>query len=65
MDKISELPLDFFSAAAQNNAYHFSMIVPKWNFKVTPLSLIPIPICFRDHVVLWDPLAPLESLAEE
>lgn len=53
------------SAAALNNAYHFSMIVHKWGFKVTPLSLIPSPICFRDHVVLWDPLAPLENLAEE
>lgn len=55
----------FCSAAAENNAYHFSMIARKGKFKVTPLSLIPNPICFRDHAVLWDPLAPLESLAEE
>lgn len=64
MDKIYELPLDFV-LLRHRIMLHFSMIVRKGKFKVKPLSLIPSPISFRDHVVLWDPLAPLESLAEE
>lgn len=55
---------DRISADAHTDGYHLNVIFPKWKLKVTPVSLIQSPICFRDHAVLWDPLAPLESLAE-